>query len=117
MRMIWLLILALPLYVHADRYTELTQSFRCMVCDNQTIFDSHAPLAQSMCAVVAAKIKDGESDEQIKRYMQSRYGDAILYQPPFTPRTWALWLVPFFVMVSCISYIVKIRRQSDAGSD
>ncbi len=100
MKFLWLCLLVAS--ISADRYTDLTQSFRCMVCDNQSIFDSNATLAQSMREVVAKKIGQGQSDEEIRTYMHSRYGDDILYQPPLTQRTLLLWFLPFLAIVVTI---------------
>ena len=111
MKWVLCLYLSIPL-CFADRLTDLTQELRCMVCDNQTIYESHAPLAKSMRAVVAAQIEKGHTDDEIRHYMQQRYGDVVLYKPPLTPRTWLLWCLPFFAMVGTIILIVQKSRRS-----
>jgi len=78
----------------AQRYDRLTAELRCMVCQNQSLADSHADLAQDMRNEVFRMLKDGRSDEQIVDYLVQRYGDFVLYRPPVGATTFLLWFGP-----------------------
>ncbi len=76
------------------RYQTLTEQLRCLVCQNQNIADSHAELAQDLRSKVYELLTKGDNDEQIIQYMTDRYGDFVLYRPPFNFKTLLLWLAP-----------------------
>jgi len=76
------------------RVTELTQDLRCLVCQNQSIADSQAPLAIDLKNQVREKMEKGMTDRQIVDYMVERYGDFVLYRPPVNAATVALWFGP-----------------------
>lgn len=82
------------------RYQTLTEELRCLVCQNQNIADSHAELAQDLRRKVYEKLNAGESNEQIITYMTERYGDFVLYRPPFNARTLILWLTPILTLIA-----------------
>lgn len=101
-----------------DHYQHLIREFRCVVCQNRSIASSDAPLAGDLRAIVARQITAGQSDAEIKAYLVSRYGDWILYDPPFKWTTWALWLGPFVLLaigLGWIALIVRGRRRRAAG--
>lgn len=77
-----------------ERYQGLIEELRCVVCQNRSIADSDASLAADLRALVHGQIAAGHSNAQIKAYLVDRYGTWILYQPPFSPVTWLLWLGP-----------------------
>jgi len=81
------------------RVTELTQDLRCLVCQNQSIADSQAPLAIDLKNQVREKMAKGMSDKQIVDYMVERYGDFVLYRPPVNAATVALWFGPAALLV------------------
>ncbi len=85
------------------RFQTLTTELRCLVCQNQTLAESGAPLANDLRRQIYKKILNGESNQKIIHYLTDRYGDFILYRPPFTFKTAALWLTPFlfFLCLSC----------------
>jgi cytochrome c-type biogenesis protein CcmH len=83
----------------AARYQALIAELRCLVCQNQTIAESNAPLAADLREQVRAQIEAGRSDAEIIEFVTARYGDFVLYRPPFKPSTWLLWLGPFAVLV------------------
>jgi cytochrome c-type biogenesis protein CcmH len=130
-----LLLLAISGFAHAvkevellqtedeERFHELANELRCMVCQNQTIADSNAELARDFRNQVKEKINAGESNEQIREYMVSRYGDYILYRPPFNMATALLWGGPFLLIlvgIVIIARLLKRRPQKDdsaAGVD
>jgi cytochrome c biogenesis protein CcmG, thiol:disulfide interchange protein DsbE len=91
------------------RVKALAEELRCLVCQNQTIADSNAALAVDLKRQIAEKIRIGQTDEEIKAYMLERYGEFILYDPPFNYKNLLLWLLPFVVLG--IAAIVAFRAQ------
>ena len=81
------------------RFHALTQELRCLVCQNQSIADSNAPLAEDLRKQVRARIAAGESDAAIKDYVTARYGDYVLYRPPLKSHTLLLWGGPFALLL------------------
>ena len=81
------------------RIRRLESSFRCLVCQNETIADSTADLAADLRMIIHEQVQQGASDAQIRDYMVTRYGDFVLYDPPFKTLTWALWIGPFVLLV------------------
>ena len=96
------------------RYRTLTQEIRCLVCQNQTIADSEAPLAADLREQVKTQITTGRSDREIKQYLTDRYGDFVLYKPPFKPGTVLLWLGPFLLVA--LALMIAIRRTRRVGT-
>lgn len=80
------------------RMRELGEELRCLVCQNQTIADSSAPLAVDLRNQLRTQIAQGRSDSQIRDYMVERYGDFVLYRPPMRTRTLLLWAGPFLLI-------------------
>src|SRR5579872_2838273 len=80
------------------RARALSEELRCMVCQNESIDDSAAPLARDIRLLIRERIREGESNDQVRAYLVSRYGDFILLKPPFKPETWLLWLSPALVL-------------------
>ena len=81
------------------RARNISKNIRCMVCQNQSIDESNAPLAKDLRILIRNKIKDGKKDEQIYKFLTDRYGDLILLKPAFKFNTLALWLLPFIFSV------------------
>ena len=81
------------------RVLKLSEELRCLVCQNQTIADSHADLAVDLKNQIREKLKQGMSDNEVKDYMVARYGDFVLYRPPVKATTWVLWFGPFALLV------------------
>ena len=77
------------------RARNISKNIRCMVCQNQSIDESNAPLAKDLRTLIRNKIKDGKKDEEIYKFLTDRYGDFILLKPPFKLNTLALWRLPF----------------------
>jgi cytochrome c-type biogenesis protein CcmH len=100
------------------RMLAITGELRCLVCQNQTIADSHADLAVDLRQEVRELIKRGQTDDQIRRYMTDRYGDFVLYKPPFKPTTMVLWLGPALLLaVAVIALMVVIARRGRLADD
>ena len=92
--------------------TQIASELRCLVCQNQTIADSHAPLAVDLRNEIREQLKAGRSAEEIDAYMVARYGDFVLYRPPLKTATVLLWLGPFLLFVAgLIVMFRKIRRR------
>ncbi|MDX1455563.1 MAG: cytochrome c-type biogenesis protein [Gammaproteobacteria bacterium] len=95
----------------AERYRELTNELRCLVCQNQTIADSNAPLAVDLREQVAGFVKEGQSNEQIITYLTDRYGDFVLYRPPVRSSTVLLWAGPFLLLGIALLVMWRILKQ------
>lgn len=94
------------------RYHALIEELRCLVCQNQNLAESNAELALDLKRQVVQRINAGQTDAQIKDYLQQRYGDFVLYRPPFKPQTWVLWIGPFVLLAVVIGVIVwRFRRR------
>ena len=94
------------------RYDTLMEELRCLVCQNQSLADSSAGLAQDLRKKVVAMIEDGSDDQEIKDYMVQRYGEFILYRPRLNYSTIMLWFGPFILLVVAIGIVVRIIRSS-----
>ncbi|UAN05182.1 MULTISPECIES: cytochrome c-type biogenesis protein [Achromobacter] len=90
-----------------QRADKLAHGLRCLVCQNQTLAESNAPLAQDMRNLIRGQLADGKTDAQIMRFFEDRYGDFVRYDPPFKPVTWLLWLGPFALLA--LGFLVLVR--------
>lgn len=95
------------------RMMALSEELRCLVCQNQTLADSHADLAADLRQEIRELMQKGQSDEQVKRYLVARYGDFVLYRPPLKSTTWLLWFGPGVLLVGGLAalYLVLLRRR------
>lgn len=94
------------------RYKHLINELRCLVCQNQNLADSNAALAKDLRRQIHEMVVKGSDDKKIMAYMVARYGDFVLYRPPFNVSTALLWIGPFIIFVSgVLILIVFIRRQ------
>ncbi|HLH10866.1 MAG TPA: cytochrome c-type biogenesis protein [Methylovirgula sp.] len=93
------------------RAEALSAQLRCMVCQNESIDESEAPLAHDIRVLVRQKILEGLSDSQIRAYLVARYGDFILLKPPFKPETILLWTAPFLLLLIGAGAIALSVRQ------
>lgn len=97
----------------SERYKNLIDELRCLVCQNQNLADSNADLAVDLKNIVEQKIKAGESDQQILDFMTQRYGDFVLYRPPLKSSTLLLWLGPMvFLMIGLVIVVAYIKRSN-----
>jgi len=100
------------------RMLAITSELRCLVCQNQTIADSHADLAVDLRQQVREQLRAGRSDDEVRRYMTDRYGDFVLYRPPFKGTTLALWLGPAALLaVAVVALLVAISRRGKLADD
>ena len=81
------------------RARNISKNIRCLVCQNQSIDESNAPLAKDLRILIRSKIKDGNQDDEIYKFLTDRYGDFILLKPPLKLSTLALWFFPFVFLV------------------
>ena len=96
-----------------ERFKELTLELRCLVCQNQNLADSDAPLAQDLRKEIFDMLQAGEGDEEIKTFMVERYGDFVLYRPPVQGNTLALWAMPvLFLFVGAIAVLFAVRKRN-----
>lgn len=95
------------------RMVRITSELRCLVCQNQTIADSHAALAVDLRKQVMEQLQQDQSDQQIIDYMTARYGDFVLYRPPLKASTVVLWFGPgLLLLISLVALFVVLRRRS-----
>ena len=97
------------------RMLRIATELRCLVCQNQTIADSHAELAVDLRNQVKEMLKRGDSDQMIIDYMTARYGDFVLYRPPMQGNTWVLWLGPFALLVVGALVGWRVQRRTRKG--
>ncbi len=100
------------------RMLKIATELRCLVCQNQTIADSHADLAVDLRQQVRELLQKGMTDKQIAQYMTDRYGDFVLYRPPFNRLTALLWVGPGVLLVAGLAVLVLVlRRRSRMPQD
>ncbi len=97
------------------RYQLLTEELRCVVCQNQSIADSNAELAQDMRDLIRQMIVEGKTNKDITGFLVERYGDFVLYNPPMKSSTYLLWLGPLVLLLSGLAMVmVFVRRHANA---
>lgn len=101
------------------RYDRLITELRCLVCQSGSIAESNATLAADLRREVRAMVLEGKTDAEIRRFMTDRYGDFVLYRPPFAPRTWLLWFAPALLLAigGIVAYRVVAQRSRLVASD
>src|SRR5258706_8377267 len=94
------------------RVRDLSSELRCLVCQNQTLADSNAPLAVDLRNQVREQLKSGKSERDVIDFLVARYGDFVLYRPPLQANTALLWLGPFLLVVAGLALLVwRLRRR------
>jgi cytochrome c-type biogenesis protein CcmH len=96
-----------------QRLANLSQELRCLVCQNETLADSRADLAEDLRREIREQIRAGKSDQEIISFLTQRYGEFILYRPPVKPKTYLLWFGPFVLLLVGLAILfryVKRRR-------
>ena len=94
-----------------QRFRALSAELRCLVCQNQSLDDSTAPLAQDLRREVLTLMRAGNSDEQIRQYLVERYGEFVLYRPRFTAANLLLWLGPIALLVAGVLLVFRNLRR------
>ncbi|HKK29872.1 MAG TPA: cytochrome c-type biogenesis protein [Alphaproteobacteria bacterium] len=95
-----------------QRARELGKELRCPVCQNQSLDDSEAEIAQDLRRIVRERLVAGDTDAEVKSYLVARYGDYVLLEPPMKPKTWALWFGPALVVVIGGVAVWQIARRN-----
>ena len=98
-----------------QRMKTLTEQLRCMVCQNETLADSRADLAEDLRKIVREQIRAGKSDQEILAFLTERYGDYVLYKPPVKKTTYLLWFGPFILLIGGTAVLyryLKTRRET-----
>ena len=94
------------------RARNISKNIRCMVCQNQSIDESSAPLAKDLRILIRNKIKQGNKDKEIYKFLSDRYGDFILLKPPFKLSTLVLWFLPFIFFIVGVSIVFLHNKKS-----
>jgi len=120
-RMLFAALLLCAAFAHADeamdqRELQLAHKLRCLVCQNQTLAESNAPLAADMRRQIREQLAQGRSDDEIVAFFEKRYGAFVRFDPPFVASTWALWIAPFALLgLGAIAlWRTMARRRDDA---
>lgn len=102
------------------RFQNLTRQLRCMVCQNEDLYDSNADLARDMRRQIFDMMRAGKSDEEIRQYLVDRYSEFVLYKPRLQPGTWLLWFGPAIVLLlgaGGVTAFVRRRSRPDAVAE
>ena len=94
------------------RARKISKNIRCMICQNQSIDESNAPLAKDLRILIRGKIKEGKKDREIYKFLTDRYGDFILLKPPLKLSTFALWFLPFVFLIIGIFIVILHNKKS-----
>ena len=94
------------------RARNISKNVRCLVCQNQSIDESSAPLAKDLRMIVRNKITEGLTDKEVYKFLTDRYGDFILLKPPFKLNTLALWFLPFVFLLFGILIVILHNKRS-----
>jgi len=98
------------------RAKEVGRSLRCVVCQNQTIDESDAPLAVDMRKLVRVRLKEGDSNAEVIDYMRERYGDFVLLKPPVQSNTYILWFLPFALLMGALGWFFRAGKNAEDAS-
>jgi cytochrome c-type biogenesis protein CcmH len=97
------------------RLKALSSELRCLVCQNTTLADSSAPLAEDLRNEIRVLMHQGKSDEEVKAYLVDRYGDFVLYRPPMQSNTMLLWFGPFIMLlVGAITLFFVLKKRANS---
>lgn len=95
-----------------QRMVNLAEDLRCLVCQNESLAGSHAELAEDLRREIRGQMKAGKNDKEVIEYLTTRYGDFVLYRPPFKPVTYLLWLGPLlFLGIGGTAWYMTLRRR------
>ena len=101
-----------------DEVQHLATELRCLVCQNQSIADSQAPLAVQLKAEIRLQLSRGDPAEAVRQFMVQRYGDYVLYKPPVNSTTWALWAGPLlFLAVGGLATVLYVKARHDEDDE
>lgn len=97
------------------RAQALEREIRCVQCQNEPIAQSTAEIAADMRGLVRERIAAGDSDAEIRGFFRQRYGDFVLFRPPWDARTWVLWGAPFLLLAAGLAGVMAVRRRRDVS--
>jgi len=100
----------LPNAALEQRAREISGGLRCLVCQNQSIDESDAPLARDLRILVRERLVAGDSDAAVQDFVVARYGDFVLLRPPFNLRTLMLWAAPFLILLAALGFVWRRGR-------
>ena len=116
------LLVAPPAWTQSEEEIEtrtdaISKTLRCVVCQNQSIYDSNAPLAEDMRRLVRKRVEAGDTDDETRAYLRERYGDYVLMTPPLQANTLLLWIGPFILFALGGGwFILRLRRGGQGES-
>lgn len=97
-------------------FHKLSEELRCLVCQNQNIAESNAGLAKDLRLEIYTMLSEGKTEEEIVDFMVQRYGDYVLYRPPFNPMTWLLWFGPAIMFLIGLVFVVRFMKSQNTGA-
>ncbi len=97
-------------------FHKLSEELRCLVCQNQNIAESNADLAKDLRLEIYTMLSDGKTEDEIVDFMVARYGDYVLYRPPFKPMTWLLWFGPVIIFAFGLVFVVRFLKSQSKNS-
>ncbi|GAB2492992.1 cytochrome c-type biogenesis protein [Arenimonas alkanexedens] len=98
------------------RFRALSAELRCVMCQNQSLADSNAQIAEDLRRQVLDLMREGKTDDEIKDYLVARYSDFVLYNPPVKPTTWLLWFGPGLILLGGAAVLVVVVRRRAASA-
>ena len=94
-----------------ERVMKLSKELRCLVCQNETLADSRADLAEDLRNQIREQMKAGKTDQEIVAFLTDRYGKFVLYRPPIDPTTYFLWFGPFVLLLTGLLFLFRYLKQ------
>lgn len=95
-------------------FHKLSEELRCLVCQNQNIAESNADLAKDLRLEIYTMLSQGKTEDEIVDFMVQRYGDYVLYRPPFKPLTWLLWIGPLIIFILGLIFVVRFMKSQSS---
>ena len=97
-------------------FHKLSEELRCLVCQNQNIAESNADLAKDLRLEIYTMLQEGKTEDEIVEFMVQRYGDYVLYRPPFKPMTWLLWFGPVIIFAFGLVFVVRFMKSQSSAA-
>ncbi len=94
-------------------FHKLSEELRCLVCQNQSVAESNADLAKDLRMEIYSMLSEGKTEDEIVSFMVDRYGDYVLYRPPFKPMTWLLWFGPIIIFFVGMIFVVRYMKSQN----
>ena len=97
-------------------FHKLSEEVRCLVCQNQNVAESNADLAKDLRLEIYTMLQEGKTEDEIVEFMVQRYGDYVLYRPPFKPMTWLLWFGPVIIFAIGLIFVVRFMKSQSSAA-